>query len=66
MYYLKRIWLKTRYSSIFRLEDSIWFYAERTCLAANHELVESIRVIARARGRTPYTHKEAREVLGVL
>ena len=47
------------------LEDNIWFDKERTKLATNRDLVERILVIAEAMGKTPYTHKEAREILGV-
>lgn len=45
------------------LEDNIWYDEDRTRLATNYELVERILFIAKALGRTPYTHKEAREVL---
>ena len=47
------------------LEDNIWFDKDRTKLATNRELVERILVIAKAMDKTPYTHKEAREILGV-
>lgn len=47
------------------LEDNIWFDKDRTKLATNRDLVERILVIAEAIGKTPYTHKEAREILGV-
>lgn len=47
------------------LEDNIWFDAERTQLATNRSLVERTLVIAGTLGRKPYTHKEAREILGV-
>lgn len=47
------------------LEDNIWFDNDRTKLATNRDLVERILVIAEAMGKTPYTHKEAREILGV-
>jgi uncharacterized protein (DUF849 family) len=47
------------------LEDNIWYDEERTRLATNREMVERILVIAKVLGRTPYTHQEAREVLGV-
>ena len=47
------------------LEDNIWFDKDRTKLATNRDLVERILVIAEAMGKTPYTHKEAREILGV-
>ena len=45
------------------LEDNIWYDEERTRLATNREQVERILVVAKVLGRTPYTHKEAREVL---
>ena len=47
------------------LEDNIWFDRDRTKHATNRELVERILVIAEAMGKTPYTHKETREILGV-
>lgn len=47
------------------LEDNIWYDNERVQLASNRELVERIIAIAKALGRSPYSHKEAREVLGL-
>jgi len=47
------------------LEDNIWFDTERTRLATNRDLVERVLLIAGTMGRTPYTHTEARAVLGV-
>jgi uncharacterized protein (DUF849 family) len=47
------------------LEDNIWFDEERTHLATNTDLVKRICKIAETLGRTPYTHKKARERLGV-
>jgi uncharacterized protein (DUF849 family) len=47
------------------LEDNIWYDEERKYLASNRELVERILFIAKALGRKPFTHKEAREVLDV-
>lgn len=47
------------------LEDNIWFDSDRTQLATNRSLVERILVIAKSLGREPYSHKEAREILGV-
>ena len=47
------------------LEDNIWYDEERTRLASNRDLIERILTIARAMGRTPYTAKEARIVLGL-
>ena len=47
------------------LEDNIWFDKDRTKLATNRDLIERILVIAEALGKTPYTHKEAIEILGV-
>jgi uncharacterized protein (DUF849 family) len=46
------------------LEDNIWFDRERTRLATNRALIERIITIGHAMGRKPYSHKEAREVLG--
>jgi len=45
------------------LEDNIYYDSERTRLAKNRELVERILVIAKALGRKPFSHKEAREVV---
>jgi 3-keto-5-aminohexanoate cleavage enzyme len=45
------------------LEDNIFYDEERTKLATNRELVERVLVIARAMGREPYSHKQAREVV---
>jgi uncharacterized protein (DUF849 family) len=47
------------------LEDNIWYDQERTHIATNKELVERVLVISEAMGKKPYTHKEARKVLGV-
>jgi len=47
------------------LEDNIFYDRERTHLALNRELIERILVVAKAMGRRPYSHKEARKVLGV-
>ena len=47
------------------IEDNIYFDGDRTCLASNADLVRRIIVIAKAMGRTPYTHQEARKVLGL-
>ncbi len=47
------------------LEDNIYFDAERTMLASNRDLITRILGIAAAMGRTPYSHKEARTVLGL-
>ena len=47
------------------LEDNIWYDIERTHLATNRELVERILIISKALGKKPYTHREAREVLGL-
>ncbi|MBN2483724.1 MAG: 3-keto-5-aminohexanoate cleavage protein [Candidatus Omnitrophica bacterium] len=47
------------------LEDNIYFDNERTRLATNKELIERIIGIARVMGREPYSHNEARKVLGV-
>jgi uncharacterized protein (DUF849 family) len=45
------------------LEDNIWYDEERTKLASNKALVERTLMIASALGRTPYSRKEARELL---
>jgi len=45
------------------LEDNIYFDQERSQLAENRDLVERILGIARALGRKPYSHKEARKIL---
>ena len=45
------------------LEDNIYYNGERIRLANNRELVERIIVIAKALGRKPFSHKEAREVV---
>ncbi len=47
------------------LEDNIWYDEGRTRLATNREQIERILVIANALGCCPYTHKEAKQVLGV-
>jgi len=47
------------------LEDNIFFDQEKTQLASNRELVERIIGVAKVLGRTPYSQKEARKVLGV-
>jgi uncharacterized protein (DUF849 family) len=47
------------------LEDNIWYDEERTRLASNSDLIERILTIAEAMGRTPYSSKEARVVLGI-
>jgi 3-keto-5-aminohexanoate cleavage enzyme len=47
------------------LEDNIYFDSDRRRLATNRDLLERILGIAKALGRTPYSHREAREVLGL-
>jgi uncharacterized protein (DUF849 family) len=47
------------------LEDNIYFDTERTRLATNRELLERIVGVGRVLGRTPYTSREARHVLGL-
>jgi len=47
------------------LEDNIWFDNERTKLASNKELVARIVEIAKVMGRVPYSHREARTLLGL-
>jgi 3-keto-5-aminohexanoate cleavage enzyme len=47
------------------LEDNIYFDADRTELASNTDLVKRIVSIAKAIGRTPYSHEDTRKVLGM-
>jgi 3-oxoadipate:acetyl-CoA acetyltransferase len=47
------------------LEDNIWFDEDRTRLASNRDIVERVLQVAKTLGLTPYTHTEAREVLGL-
>jgi len=47
------------------LEDNIWYDEQSTHLATNRELVERILFVAKTLGQTPYSHIEARKVLGV-
>jgi len=47
------------------LEDNIYFDNARTVLAKNSDLVKRIVAISKVLGRTPYTHKETRELLDV-
>ena len=47
------------------LEDNIYFDTDRSRLSTNRELVERILNIGAALGRTPYTCKEARDILGL-
>ena len=47
------------------LEDNIYFDAERAFLATNRELIERIIGVAKVLGRTPYTGREARHLLGL-
>jgi 3-keto-5-aminohexanoate cleavage enzyme len=47
------------------LEDNIYFDAERAFLATNRELIERIIGVAKVLGRTPYTCREARHILGL-
>lgn len=46
------------------LEDNIWYDEARTRLATNRDLVERVLVVAKALGKRPWTHVEARERLG--
>jgi uncharacterized protein (DUF849 family) len=48
------------------IEDNIFFDADRKHLALNCELIERILIVAKALGRKPYSHQEARKVLGVF
>lgn len=45
------------------LEDNIFLDRGRTRLAKNSELIERILLVAKAMGRKPYSHKEARQVI---
>jgi uncharacterized protein (DUF849 family) len=47
------------------LEDNIYFDADRAQLASNSDLVKRIVDIATAVGRTPWSHREARALLGM-
>lgn len=47
------------------LEDNIFFDRERSQLASNSDLIQRIVGIAKALGKTPYSHQEARKVLGL-
>lgn len=47
------------------LEDNIWYDQERTCLATNRQLVERVLAVGKSLGREPYSHKEARNLLGL-
>jgi 3-oxoadipate:acetyl-CoA acetyltransferase len=47
------------------LEDNIWYDENRSRLATNRDLVDRVTKIAEALGRIPYSHKEARSVLGL-
>ena len=47
------------------LEDNIFFDDKKTQLTTNKQLIERILLIAKTLGYAPYSHKEAREVLGV-
>jgi uncharacterized protein (DUF849 family) len=47
------------------LEDNIWYDNERTSLASNRELVARVIEIAKVMGRAPYSHRDARNLLGL-
>jgi uncharacterized protein (DUF849 family) len=47
------------------LEDNIWYDSERTRPATNRGLIERVLSVAAALGRTPYSQKQARDVLGL-
>ena len=47
------------------LEDNIYFDHDRTQLASNGDLIKRIVGIAAVMGRTPYSHKDTRKVLGI-
>ncbi|MFH1783702.1 MAG: 3-keto-5-aminohexanoate cleavage protein [bacterium] len=46
------------------LEDNIYLDTDKTILTTNRELVQRILDIAKALRREPYSHKEARQILG--
>lgn len=48
------------------LEDNIYFDAERTRLASNADLVRRVVQIAAVMGRAPYSHRDARTLLGMM
>ena len=48
------------------LEDNIYYDHDRTQLASNRDLITRIVGIAAAMGRTPYSHKDIRKVLGLV
>ena len=47
------------------LEDNIYFDTERRKMASNADLIQRILSIAEVLGFRPYSHKEARKVLGI-
>lgn len=47
------------------LEDNIYFDVDRSRLATNQELVQRVVDIAATMGRVPYSHHEARALLGI-
>lgn len=47
------------------LEDNIFFDQEKTQLTTNMDLIKRVLDIAKAMGRTPYSHQETRKVLGI-
>lgn len=47
------------------LEDNVWLDRQRTQLASNHQLIRRIVHIAAAMDLKPYSHKDARKILGV-
>jgi uncharacterized protein (DUF849 family) len=47
------------------LEDNIYYDRQRTTLALNKDLIGRVLRIASALGRTPYTQKETRVLLGL-
>ncbi len=46
------------------LEDNIWWDEERTRLATNAELIQRVLAVAEATGHRPFSHGEARSLLG--
>jgi uncharacterized protein (DUF849 family) len=47
------------------LEDNVWFDEERSHLASNRELLQRITSIAERMDLLPYSHREARDRLGL-
>jgi 3-keto-5-aminohexanoate cleavage enzyme len=48
------------------LEDNIYFDPKRTTLASNKDLIQRIVSISKVLGRSPFSHKDTRTVLGLI